>query len=215
MSSNSSTTQTSKSKSHPEFPSPQIDNQNAGYSDCRASSTGCWDFLQQTVTKPSTFFLNTRSLEMCTEILGSESGSYIDPILDQGPHTTQERQCYSSRIKPRKTQEMCKKTKHITNFPPPLTSISSGYGVKVEAHRGGGRLVITAFVSSSACRIYLKSERENGRLRVFLHKEYYYRRSERQLAEKIKENGGKIRRNFKCGDESGSKNFTSLPLCLV
>ncbi|XP_057780653.1 protein FANTASTIC FOUR 3-like [Salvia miltiorrhiza] len=221
---NSNTSQISKPP-HLESPAPQPnspfpwahpDNQNT---DCRDNNTreskpqGCWDFLQnatnttshgfmQTATKPSAFLLSTKGLEMCTEILGSESGSSIDPSLDICSQ-------HSSKIKPRKT-------KHTTSFPPPLTSIASGYGVKVQAHRGGGRLLISVVASSSsACRIFLKSEREHGRLRVFLHKDYYYRRSDHQLPENIKENGRKLRRNFKCGDESGNKNLTSLPLCVA
>ncbi|KAL1550195.1 protein FANTASTIC FOUR 4-like [Salvia divinorum] len=212
MSSNSRTSQISKSRWEPEPYSPfswaHPDNQSTGCPDSNMSgtkATGCWDFLQkaknttthgfkQTATQPSIFLLSTKGLDMCTEILGSESGSHIDPNLDICSDNTQERQ-YSSSIK---TQ----KTKQTSSFPPPLTSITS---VKVEAQRGGGRLVITVVTSSSACSV----ERFNGRLRVFLHKDYYYSRSDQQ---NIKESGRKIRRNYKCGDESGNKSLSSLPL---
>ncbi|KAG6429148.1 hypothetical protein SASPL_107189 [Salvia splendens] len=209
MSSISRTSQISKfSWAHP-------DNQSTGCPDSNMSSTkaiGCWDFLQnaknttthgfkQTASNPSIFLLSNKGLDMCTEILGSESGSYIDPSFDICSDNTQERQ-YSSNIKPR---EIGKKTKQSSSFPPPLTSITS---VKVEAQRGGGRLVITVLASSSACSV----ERENGRLRVFLHKDYYYIRSDQRS---IKQSGRKIRRNYKCGDESGNKSLTSLPLCVA
>ncbi|XP_047961544.1 protein FANTASTIC FOUR 4-like [Salvia hispanica] len=222
MSSISRTSQISKSWSKPDpepystFSWAHPDNQNTGCPDSSMSSTkatGCWDFLQngkntttthglkQTATNPSIFLLSTKGLDMCTEILGSESGSCIDPSFDICSDNTQERQ-YSSNIKPR---EIGKKTKQTSSFPPPLTSITS---VKVEAQRGGGRLVITILASSSACSV----ERENGRLRVFLHKDYYYIRSDQR---NNKESGRKIRRNYKCGDESGNKSLTSLPLCVA
>ncbi|KAG6426889.1 hypothetical protein SASPL_111127 [Salvia splendens] len=216
MSSNSRTSQISKSRWEPEPYSTvswaHPDNQSTGCPDNNMNdtkATGCWDFLhnakntnthgfKQAATNPSIFLLSTKGLDMCTEILGSESGSHIDPSLDIFSDNTQERQ-YSSNIKPR---EIGKKTKQTSSFPPPLTSITS---VKVEAQRGGGRLVITVLASSSACSV----ERKNGRLRVFLHKDYYYIPSDQR---NMKECGRKIRRNYKCGDESDNKSLTSLPL---
>lgn len=203
---------------HSSLPWAQIDGKKTGHRDSSTSelqkSTGGWDFLQygtknapRDFTKLSTSLLTATGLEMCTEILGCETGCHSYPAPDNCLHNIQERQC-SSGIKPRKTREICKKTtKHGSGFPPPLTSISSG--VRVQARRGGGRLVITAFIS----RLHFKSERENGRLRLFLHN---YRQSEQEfMAENIKENGGKIGCSFKCGDGSGSKNLTSLPVCVV
>ncbi|KAH6808397.1 hypothetical protein C2S51_029505 [Perilla frutescens var. frutescens] len=215
MSSNSSALQTLSPEPHSPFSWTQTDDQKAGHRDSSTSglnSTDYWNFSQHLA---NTTLLNARSLEMCTEILGCETGTYIDPTTDKCLQTPRERQC-SATIRPRKTRDICKKIKHVSSFPPPLTSISSGYGIKVQAHRGGGRLVITAFTSNSgnSGRIHFKSERENGRLRLFLHKDYG-RKSEQELVENIKENGGKVGCSFKCGDGSGSNKLTSLPICVA
>lgn len=209
---------------HPSLPWAQIDDQkkigrrDSTTSGLQSSAGGGWDFLLKDGTKSaprdfsklSTSLLTATSLEMCTEILGCETGCHDYPVPDMCLQTTQERQC-SSSIKPWKTREICKKTttKHGGGggFPPPLTSMSGG--VRVQARRGGSRVVITSFFS----RVNFKSERENGRLRLFLHN---YKQSEQEfMAENIKENGGKIGCRVKCGDGSGSKNLTSLPVCVV
>ncbi|KAL8479980.1 hypothetical protein ACS0TY_026790 [Phlomoides rotata] len=101
--------------------------------------------------------MKNSSLEMCNEILGNESGSSIDPNLDE----------YSYLMSENKSCNIIKQRKYFKKngaFPPPLSSMNA---IKLEAHREGGRLVITA---SNFCAIYFKTERENGRLRLFLLK---------------------------------------------
>ncbi|KAL0419908.1 UNVERIFIED_CONTAM: protein FANTASTIC FOUR 2 [Sesamum radiatum] len=113
--------------------------------------------------KRSTSSLSTRSLEMCTESLGSETGNCIDSFS----HHLLDNHQISSRNKQTKSQQLPKKVKHSSSFPPPLTSISGSDGVQVQTHREGGRLVIKAF-SFSSCSTYFQTERENGRLRLSL-----------------------------------------------
>ncbi|GER26538.1 hypothetical protein STAS_02187 [Striga asiatica] len=111
------------------------------------------------LVKRSFFPLSTKSLEMCTESLGNETGTNI--ILDFDEFSLH------ALDKPAKIRESPKKTNKVNDFPPPLTSISGDEGVQVYAHREGGRLVIRAFNFSSH-RNFFQVERENGRLRLSL-----------------------------------------------
>ncbi|KAK6141403.1 hypothetical protein DH2020_024851 [Rehmannia glutinosa] len=120
------------------------------------------------LVKRSSSSLSTKSLEMCTESLGSETGNGIDSIFDEFSSEKQS----STRIKPAKNLDSSKKIKKSSNFPPPLTSISGNEGVQVKTHREGGRLVIKAF-SFSSCTTYFQAERENGRLKLSLLRDGY------------------------------------------
>lgn len=193
---------------------------NTSY-DCRQLTNESKQVYVHPLSKLSTSSLSTRSLEMCTETLGSETGSSIDPNLNEYSYLELERQS-TIRINQPKIREFCKKIRYNSSFPPPLTSISGNNGVKVQTHREGGRLVITAF-TFSACRIYFKAERKNGRLRLSLLKDYY-RHSEHELVESLKENGVKLRcksgggkpSTSRCNEDgSGRKKLPSLPVCVA
>ncbi|CAA0816719.1 Protein FANTASTIC FOUR 1 [Striga hermonthica] len=140
--------------------------------------------------KSSTFFLlSPKSLEMCTESLGSETGSDF-----------YSKESFVTNKLARKTRESSKKT----DFPPPLTIMNgnNNKGVKMVSHREGGRLVIEAFVFSSKWSRF-KTERENGRLRLCL----------------VKVNEGvevEKDRLWRCnGNDCESKRFPSLPFCVA
>ncbi|KAI3449629.1 hypothetical protein Pfo_006294 [Paulownia fortunei] len=161
------------------------------------------------LVKRSTSSLSTRSLEMCTESLGSETGSGIDSSIDGFSYHVSERQS-SGRIKQPKTRELAKKVKHISSFPPPLTSISGSDGVQVQTHREGGRLVIKAF-SFSSCSTYFQTERENGRLRLSLLKDGY-RDGDQELVENEEEgeeeNGNESEKD--CDESDDETDFNGL-----
>ncbi|KAL6505128.1 hypothetical protein OROGR_024945 [Orobanche gracilis] len=119
------------------------------------------------LVKRSSSSLSTKSLEMCTESLGCETGDNIVSDYDDfSCHAFLEKQCFSKN-KPAKNRESAKKFKKTNNFPPPLTSISGNEGVQVRTHREGGRLVIKAF-SFPYGGNYFQAERENGRLKLSL-----------------------------------------------
>ncbi|XP_009798452.1 protein FANTASTIC FOUR 2 [Nicotiana tabacum] len=103
--------------------------------------------------------LNTKSLEMCTESLGSETGSDISESMEEfSPN-------FMSTNFPRsKSREFTKQFNRTSSFPPPLTSMSGNEGVQVRPHREGGRLVLKAVKIYS----YLQAERAHGRLRLSL-----------------------------------------------
>ncbi|KAL8513571.1 hypothetical protein ACS0TY_012878 [Phlomoides rotata] len=139
--------------------------------------------------------MKSSSLEMCNETLGNESGSNIDPNLDEYSYLMLENMSCEQR-KPRK---YCKKN---DVFPPPLSSMN---GIKVEARREGGRLVITA---SNFRAIYFKSERENGRLRMFL--------VQKKIDDKVEKDGEKLGCKREVGQFFGSsKKIPSLSIVVT
>lgn len=120
--------------------------------------------------KQSSCAMSTKSLEICTESLGCETGSKINGGMDEFTSLlSMERQNPTATQRP-KTREISKKINKTRSFPPPLTSISGSNGVQVSTHREGGRLLLKA-VNSSSCNVHFQTERENGRLRLSLAKE--------------------------------------------
>ncbi|KAH6826050.1 hypothetical protein C2S53_001487 [Perilla frutescens var. hirtella] len=125
------------------------------------------------LSKASSSFLSANSLEMCTESLGSETGSNIHQFdFEELMINMEERERQRQRgIQP---PQSIKKAKHGGGgggFPPPLTSISGSECVRVRTHREGGRLVIKAFTLSSSGSNSFVAERGNGRLRLSLLKD--------------------------------------------
>ncbi|XP_076918152.1 protein FANTASTIC FOUR 4-like isoform X2 [Bidens hawaiensis] len=122
------------------------------------------------MVKRSASALSTKSLEMCTESLGSETGSEVSESGDEF--------CAISMLERKKMRESQRSTcrnfdRKIRrgDFPPPLTSISYSDGaVKVRHHREGGRLVIKA-ESVLNCGTNFQAERTNGRLKLSLLRE--------------------------------------------
>ncbi|XP_060180299.1 protein FANTASTIC FOUR 3-like [Lycium barbarum] len=103
--------------------------------------------------------LNTKSLEMCTESLGSETGSDICESIEEfsNYHGVQRSKC----------REFAQKFNRTASFPPPLTSMSGNEGVQVRPHREDGRLILKAMTITS-CNSNFQAERANGRLRLSL-----------------------------------------------
>lgn len=119
------------------------------------------------LAKRSSSVLSKKSLEMCTEGLGSETGSDISESSDE----LSLNMAKSYPIPPTKSRELGRKlSQGGENFPPPLTSISGSDGVRVRPLREGGRLVIEA-VTVTSCNGYFQAERGDGRLRLCLLKD--------------------------------------------
>ncbi|KAF3436304.1 hypothetical protein FNV43_RR23396 [Rhamnella rubrinervis] len=157
------------------------------------ANNGGWSFLQalsntsesgktekvyvHPLVKRSSSLLSKESLEMCTESLGSETGSDVSEssynseiallsVENEKFPTTTTRQ--SSRLREVWSPPPPKKRlNRSTSFPPPLTSISGSVGLQVRPHREEGRLVLEA-VTVSSCRTYFHAERADGRLRLRL-----------------------------------------------
>ncbi|KAK8718035.1 hypothetical protein V6N13_045284 [Hibiscus sabdariffa] len=175
---------------------------------------GGWSFLQSLdsckdstehkeiyvhpLAKSSACNLSDKSLDMCTESLGSETGSEIGDCSDDilflssetvGCDSPKRRENSVSRGMSRSSifpppltsisgsgstvsynPLNIRKMSHGGRFPPPLTSISGSNGVHITSHREGGRLVLQA-VSVPTCHTYMHAERSEGRLRLSLLKE--------------------------------------------
>lgn len=100
--------------------------------------------------------LSDRSLEMCTESLGSETGSF---------ETTNDVIITTSSSSPEKTAPQRRKQMNRNlSYPPPLTS-----SVQVRPRREGGRLLLEA-VTVNASHTYFHAERSHGRLRLSIIK---------------------------------------------
>lgn len=153
-------------------------------SQTKNDDTGGWSFLQSiTNTTPATSMttnvnneeyvhpmakrsssiLSEKSLEMCTESLGSETGSITSDQSDEFPYP-----CFCNYNENKhnlsKTRDLGAPRRLLSrstaSFPPPLTTMN---GVQVKGHREEGRLVMMA-VSVEASRACFKAQREDGRL---------------------------------------------------
>ncbi|GMJ09122.1 hypothetical protein HRI_004581400 [Hibiscus trionum] len=151
----------------------------------RNAEMGGWSFLQSLsdakapaendnvyvhpLVKRSAFRLGEKGLEMCTERLGSETGSDCSDDISLLSLETRTAACDFIPAKPRESS-WTRKTSRVNSFPPPLTSISGSNGVQVKSYRENGRLVLQA-VSFPPCHGYFHAERSEGRLRLSLFKE--------------------------------------------
>lgn len=127
------------------------------------------------MVKRSASKLSAKSLDMCTESLGSETGS------DTGDSSSDEMSLLSSAEREKKSEATESwnllgaqaPSKRVLNrssiFPPPLASVSGSSGLQVRPHREGGRLVLRAVIVNSAPSFF-QAERGGGRLRLRLMK---------------------------------------------
>lgn len=100
------------------------------------------------LTKRRLSMLSDKSLEMCTESLGSETGSHVGDYY-VSPATVQE------------NEKKPKKLNRAQSFPPPLKST----GLQVRPRREEGRLVLEAVTTAEWNSIF-HVERSEGRIRV-------------------------------------------------
>ncbi|MCD7466660.1 hypothetical protein HAX54_003578 [Datura stramonium] len=165
--------------------------------------------------------LSEKSLQLCTESLGSETGTDIidtsifsfssPPIeksstLTNGDHmmtTHQTESSSSSSTWSRNCREIKSSTsnkKTCSKFPPPLTTLRGVNSVQFKPHREDGRLIIKA-VEAPLTHNYLQAERSNGRLRLcfFKHEISTSNFDENEDLEEIEDD--MIESDIKDGDE--------------
>ncbi|KAL3725586.1 hypothetical protein ACJRO7_030592 [Eucalyptus globulus] len=112
------------------------------------------------ILKCSSSCLSNRSLKMCIESLGNETGSDVgdskallpSPGGVSGNHHTAIRMAR-------------KRLSRSGSFPPPLTSAGSSMGVQMRSRREGGRLVVEA-VAVSSHRSFFHVDRTHGHVRL-------------------------------------------------
>lgn len=218
-------------------PSPNSDNDNnngnkKSNSNNNGDLSGGWGFLQaltetskknddvyvHPLVKRSASKLTEKSLKMCTESLGSETGSDIsetggDDIFSDGSADNSPKSQHS-RI--RGAFAAVKKThRRAGDFPPPLTSISGSAGVvRVKPHREGGRLVIKA-VTVSSTQAYFHAERTDGRLRLHLLRDNFQnsKGEAAAVAEEREEEEEEEVEDECCGDDDGEEEEEDDSVC--
>ncbi|GAB2247908.1 hypothetical protein Droror1_Dr00007790 [Drosera rotundifolia] len=109
--------------------------------------------------------MTSKSLEMCTETLGSETGS-DDGVLSFNGDDDDEVQPESPTARERRRLNLYKKSSP-REFPPPLVTVSGSDGIRIRAKRDGGRLVMEAY-SAPPLHCYVVADRSHGRLRLSL-----------------------------------------------
>ncbi|KAL0434432.1 UNVERIFIED_CONTAM: protein FANTASTIC FOUR 4 [Sesamum latifolium] len=144
---------------------------------------GNWGFMQQasqesvnrekssyphSLVRNSSFSrLSAKSLQLCTENLGSETGTdAISPTSIAISICSSDSCEYSSTHNHKSFQPLRKSKQETKSFPPPplLTTMSGPGSLKVRRRREGGRLIIEA-VGGRRC---WQAERSGGRLRLCL-----------------------------------------------
>ncbi|KAI3869953.1 hypothetical protein MKX03_006415 [Papaver bracteatum] len=134
--------------------------------------------------------LSDKSLELCTESLGSESGSDIGEDTDfyySSSSDTESEKSVTQKIRHNwSTVSSNKRVSSSGSFPPPLTSISGSNSVQVKTHRENGRLVIKT-VAAPRPQTYFQAERRDGRLTLRFTKEFMSTTKESELEEVVEE----------------------------
>ncbi|RZC48132.1 hypothetical protein C5167_041063 [Papaver somniferum] len=145
------------------------------------------------LVKQSKSCLSLKSLEICTENLGSESGSDGYPHSDISLSDTEEQEAIEQVVVVKERSELVKVDKNevevvnyskkysspppaacrsfppplksLSKFPPPLKSLSKpgGGGIQMKTHRKDGRLVLEA-VSVPTSINFFNAQRRDGRL---------------------------------------------------
>ncbi|KAG2316099.1 hypothetical protein Bca4012_066937 [Brassica carinata] len=107
--------------------------------------------------------LSDESLALCTESLGSETGSDVinDPDLFS---VTSELQTIETRPTTTRSSRQDRKRNTMASLPPPLTSMRGFDGIQVKSHRENGRLVMTAMKPLPRDRCL--QDRSNGCVRL-------------------------------------------------
>ncbi|KAI3897955.1 hypothetical protein MKX03_027182 [Papaver bracteatum] len=140
------------------------------------------------LVKQSKSCLSLKSLEICTENLGSESGSDGYPHSDSSLSDTEEEDEEIQEVEEESIEQDKKEVvvmsyskkspsppsvsksfppplKSLSNFPPPLKSLSKpgGGGIQMKTHRKDGRLILEA-VSVPTSTNCFNAQRRDGRL---------------------------------------------------
>ncbi|KAK4379868.1 hypothetical protein RND71_001730 [Anisodus tanguticus] len=127
--------------------------------------------------------LSEKSLQLCTESLGSETGTDIIDTsifsfsssysrIEKTPSSSDNMMTHQAESSPPPTSSSSTWTRSSTSmkkccskFPPPLTTIRGLNSMQIRPHREDGRLIIKA-VEAPLTHTYLQAERSNGRLRL-------------------------------------------------
>ncbi|KAF3548553.1 hypothetical protein DY000_02003698 [Brassica cretica] len=139
--------------------------------------------------------LSDESLALCTESLGSETGSDVSNDQDLFS-VTSELQTTETRTTTTRTSRQARKRNMMASLPPPLTSMRGLNGIQVKSHRENGRLVMTAMKPLPRNRCL--QDRSNGCVRLAIlidsngHIETETREGEEETVEIMRESEEEI-----------------------
>ncbi|CAK9173650.1 unnamed protein product [Ilex paraguariensis] len=130
-------------------------------------------YVHPLVKRSSSPRLSEKSLEICTENLGSETGTDTieSTIFSSFSSDSVTETSLPKEEKKLTKQQMGSRKVNSYNFPPPLTSRSGSNSLQFRPHREGGRLIIKA-IESPSTHTYFQAERSNGRLRLSFLKDH-------------------------------------------
>ncbi|KAK7308173.1 hypothetical protein VNO77_41770 [Canavalia gladiata] len=134
--------------------------EKGGWSSIQTLNSNVSQGLKESSYGPSYVRLSPKSLELCTENLGNETGTDMIEI-DLLPCATTGSNLGTMEGQNRKQRAQVSGAKE---FPPPLTTIRGSESLRVRPHREGGRLVLQVTKVSSC----FQAQRSHGRLRLCL-----------------------------------------------
>lgn len=117
--------------------------------------------------KHSSVWLSDKSLNLCTENLGSETGS---ELVENSIFSSSVCSSYESKISVKKVQKPIRNRQVLKSnkFPPPLTTLCVPDCLHFKPCREDGRLILKATRSNQITRSCFQVDRSNGRLRLSL-----------------------------------------------
>ncbi|KAK7378354.1 hypothetical protein VNO80_03793 [Phaseolus coccineus] len=197
----------------------QIPSQSTDYHNKTEDSV----YVHPTV-KRSSSILSEKSLEMCTESLGSETGSNAgDSTDDISLFSFDTTTCFTRNttnttftttdVTTTVASYESKRVNRALNFPPPLTSITDLGGVKVRPRREGGRLILEAVASPSPCP-YFRAEHKDGRLRLCFFESFSDSEDEVCDNEEVVEEKEEENENEKSREECGAEDSGAEEECV-
>ncbi|XP_010492982.1 PREDICTED: protein FANTASTIC FOUR 3-like [Camelina sativa] len=113
--------------------------------------------------------LSDQSLALCTENLGSESGSDVTDVDDLFSLDVQSKNLGETTTETRALKSR-KRNVSPSDLPPPLTTMRGFQSIQMRPHRENGRLVMTATNAPPSNRCF-QADRSNGRLRLSILKD--------------------------------------------
>ncbi|KFK26168.1 hypothetical protein AALP_AA8G211800 [Arabis alpina] len=116
--------------------------------------------------------LSDESLALCTENLGSESGSDVTDVEDLFSRSLSDVQTKNLSKATRETRTLKGRKGNVSpsDLPPPLTSMRGSQCIQMRPYREDGRLVMTATKAPPRNRCF-QADRSNGRLRLSIFKD--------------------------------------------
>ncbi|KAG2300117.1 hypothetical protein Bca4012_011725 [Brassica carinata] len=149
--------------------------ESSGWSFLQSLSTGSSSNTTSSeyVQRPSSCrTLSDKSLALCTENLGSETGSDVTDVEDMFLLSLSDVQTKKLGETTAETRTLKRRKENVSpsDLPPPLTSMRGSQCIQMRPHREDGRLVMTA-TKAPPRNMCFQADRSNGRLRLSILKD--------------------------------------------